>query len=668
MNNIKVESPLKYLKSRLGIVNEELKKAYISGKRILVLISDDFELVNELLERASIIPVTKSVCQIIQGTKSYVGYDSIQDVNENSDFITSCIDNLTCCKPTIYISTNGCIHERSLVNFARHFYSLSSSCSKEQQEKIETLRKSIILIVAPEYPLSNPNGESIPASCDSLTEYIKVPYLQENELKGLVSDWLNKNEKIILINHDSGFPRIEDETYLDRMFQTFRALSPKQIEICLNRLKLDYGNIYCKKSPKFDAIIKSARKVSEGVVSKSSALSLKDTSKAEKPDGLQNIVEWLDKNEKILCNPKQHEKYLVRPPKGILLYGIPGTGKSMLAKYIAAKLNLSLVQLDLGDALGRYVGDSEKGFKKALEVAESLSPCVLWIDEMEKMLEGEHEVTRRLIGKFLTWLQEKSDRGISCFVFATANDISKMPPEMFRTGRFDEKFYTFMPCATDCADIFESRIKRENELYAENHQEQSVMKPLFNVKQINRNFFLNILNNHCIQSKISSSNKDLLPRDNKFFIGSDIETLITSAKNLYLEELKTNGDDFEDLVYSDAVFDSKKFEDILIIALKHIRTYGETNLEQIAFAYSQIARNNFCPASSSVIIPIDGYNEFAYKQAYRKDSKTSVQLYSLKEEDSHVYSFENVYDQQLYLVISRAVNSVSLEIIESKKK
>jgi hypothetical protein len=160
----------------------------------------------------------------------------------------------------------------------------------------------------------------------------------------------------------------------------------------------------------------------------------------------------------------------------------------------------------------------------------------------------------------------------------------------------------------------------------------------------------------------------LLPRDNKFFIGSDIETLITSAKNLYLEELKTNGDDFEDLVYSDAVFDSKKFEDILIIALKHIRTYGETNLEQIAFAYSQIARNNFCPASSSVIIPIDGYNEFAYKQAYRKDSKTSVQLYSLKEEDSHVYSFENVYDQQLYLVISRAVNSVSLEIIESKKK
>jgi SpoVK/Ycf46/Vps4 family AAA+-type ATPase len=282
---------------------------------------------------------------------------------------------------------------------------------------------------------------------------------------------------------------------------------------------------------------------------------------------------------------------------------------------------------------------------------------------MEKMLEGEHEVTRRPIGKFLTWLQEKSDRGISCFVFATANDISKMPPEMFRTGRFDEKFYTFMPCATDCADIFESRIKRENELYAENYQEQSAMKPLFNIKQINRNFFLNILNNYCIKSKISNSWKDLLPRDNKFFIGSDIEKLVTSAKNLYLEELRSNGNNFVDLGHSDAVFDSKKFEEILMIVLKQMRTYGETNLDQIACAYSLIARNNFSPASSNVIIPIDGYNESAYKQAYRKDRNTSVQLYSLKNEDNHVYSFRNVYDQQLYLIISRAVNSVSLEII-----
>lgn len=670
MNKRQAENPVKYLNSRLGIVNEALKKAYISGKRILVLLTDELDLVHELIERESIIRIetrktesfTNSETQ--KTTTTYTGYDTIRCVDNDPSFIGNDAENLKCNRPTIYLSTNGMIPSDSLVNYARHFYSLCTFDKQNPSSVVDNLRKSIILILNPDKSES-PN-KTIPAVCKSLTEYIKVPYLSEDEFKGIISDWLYQNEGIEVTTTSQGYSCIADKDYIDRMYQAMRALSPAQIISTLKGCSFDFGKVY---RPSIDSqlnrIIKSIRAITDSVISKSSALSLIDTSNAAEPNGLQNISQWLTDNKRRINSPKDFFRFQMEVPKGILISGIPGSGKSMLAKHIAAELKLSLVRLDLGDALGSYVGDSEKNFKTALEVAESLSPCVVWIDEMEKMFEAGHEVTRRLTGKFLTWLQEKSDRGASCFVFATANDISRMPPEMFRSGRFDMKFYTFMPCANDCADIFASIIDRHNKKY--NEEAPNPLLPLFNTKNINKNFFLKLLSSSdVIKSPVTSTKPDdtkpdnSIPRDNKFFIGADVEQLIIAAKTLYLVKYM----DTPNSNAPDAVFESEKFKECIKEALQKLKTYGETNLEKIAMAYSEIARNNFTPASEYEIMPIRGYNEATFRLAARKDHKTQTPIYALPGECKHINQLNHEYDKQLFYIINQVINSISLQIID----
>jgi SpoVK/Ycf46/Vps4 family AAA+-type ATPase len=132
-----------------------------------------------------------------------------------------------------------------------------------------------------------------------------------------------------------------------------------------------------------------------------------------------------------------------------MLVGVPGCGKSLAAKAVARSWQLPLLKLDAGRLFDKFVGESEKNFRRAIETAESLSPIVLWIDEIEKAMAGgrgggeaDAGLSRRLFGAFLTWLQEKKQE---VFVIATANDLSALPPELLRKGRFDEIFFVDLP-------------------------------------------------------------------------------------------------------------------------------------------------------------------------------------------------------------------------------
>ena len=149
-----------------------------------------------------------------------------------------------------------------------------------------------------------------------------------------------------------------------------------------------------------------------------------------------------------------------------MIIGMPGCGKSMTSKAVAQLFNIPLVRLDIGRLLGKYVGESEKNMRNAFNLAEAVSPCVLWIDEIEKAFSGigsvnSNEVTTRLFGQFLTWLQEKEN---TVFVVATANDISGLPPEFLRKGRFDEIFFVDLPNDRECEKIFEIHLKKRNKL------------------------------------------------------------------------------------------------------------------------------------------------------------------------------------------------------------
>ncbi|UCV15096.1 AAA family ATPase [Quatrionicoccus australiensis] len=170
--------------------------------------------------------------------------------------------------------------------------------------------------------------------------------------------------------------------------------------------------------------------------------------------GLGGLKSWLDRERPLLTADLRERG--IRPPRGVLLVGVPGCGKSLSAKAIAHNWSLPLYRLDLSTIHGQYLGQSEGRLKDALSTADHVSPCVLWIDEIEKGLAGATQgandggTSTRLVGQFLYWLQEARAR---VFVVATANDVSKLPPELLRRGRFDELFFVDLPTPEERKEI-----------------------------------------------------------------------------------------------------------------------------------------------------------------------------------------------------------------------
>lgn len=174
--------------------------------------------------------------------------------------------------------------------------------------------------------------------------------------------------------------------------------------------------------------------------------------------GLSNLRRWLTQREQAMRMDLSHTSF--HPPKGVLLVGIPGCGKSLSAKAIATQWNLPLYRLDMAGILGMYVGQSESQLREALATADRVAPCVLWIDEIEKALAtgpGDSGTSRRLLGQFLFWLQESTSK---VFLVATANEIHSLPPELTRKGRFDEVFFVDLPNASDREEIIRLYFRR----------------------------------------------------------------------------------------------------------------------------------------------------------------------------------------------------------------
>lgn len=172
--------------------------------------------------------------------------------------------------------------------------------------------------------------------------------------------------------------------------------------------------------------------------------------------GMDMLKDWLHKRVRAF-SPEARE-YGLPQPRGILLMGVQGCGKSLLAKTISAEWRLPLLRMDMSMIFQGYIGSSEQNMRKAVQVAESVAPVILWIDEIEKAFSGvsgsgssDAGTTARVVGTFLTWIQEKT---APVFVVATANDVQELPPELLRKGRFDEVFFVDLPGEFERAEIF----------------------------------------------------------------------------------------------------------------------------------------------------------------------------------------------------------------------
>jgi len=181
--------------------------------------------------------------------------------------------------------------------------------------------------------------------------------------------------------------------------------------------------------------------------------------------GLARLKSWLEKRRAAFS--PEAEQFGLEPPKGILIFGIQGCGKSLCAKAVAREWNLSLLKFDTSRLLDKFVGESEKNLRKSLHVAEAVAPDILWIDEIEKMFpsaalhsEADGGLTLRIFGAFLTWMQEKKS---PVFIVATSNDISTLPAEFLRKGRFDELFFIDLPGPDERQRIFAIHLKKHRQ-------------------------------------------------------------------------------------------------------------------------------------------------------------------------------------------------------------
>lgn len=166
--------------------------------------------------------------------------------------------------------------------------------------------------------------------------------------------------------------------------------------------------------------------------------------------GLHRLKAWLQERQQAVSDCTT----VVDKPKGLLLFGVQGGGKSLAAKAIAGIWGLPLLRLDMAGLYNKYIGETERNLREALKLADVMAPCVLWIDELEKGLgesDGESGTSQRLLGTLLTWMAERKS---AVFLVATSNDISKLPPELMRKGRFDEIFFVDLPSAATRSAIF----------------------------------------------------------------------------------------------------------------------------------------------------------------------------------------------------------------------
>ena len=287
---------------------------------------------------------------------------------------------------------------------------------------------------------------NVPKALEHYVTMLAVDYLSTAEIRHIILDFCEKQ--------DIPAP-LED--FLRELSLAFKGLPEFEIGNILALALADNGEIG-------RADLKLIHEQKKQLVQKSGIMEMVSVrEKLSDIGGLENLKNWLTAKAKVLKNIDKAQAYGVDLPKGVLIAGLPGCGKSLNAKAAAALFEVPLLRMDMGRLMGKYVGESEANMRHAIALAEAISPCVLWIDELEKAFAGigggggGNEVTTRLFGTFLTWMQEKD--GLA-FVVATANDITHLPPELLRKGRFDEIFYVGLPSPAERAKIFEIHLGR----------------------------------------------------------------------------------------------------------------------------------------------------------------------------------------------------------------
>ncbi len=301
------------------------------------------------------------------------------------------------------------------------------------------------IIISPTFEVSNDLQKEV--------TILDFPLPTKDEVRGIITRFVDSYRGVRGVTIDV------DDALIDKYVDASLGLTSLEIENCLSRSLVNDRRLDEKD-------LKSILNEKKQIIRKTGILEYVDSHlDLNDVGGLQTLKKWLELRSH--CFDDKAWSFGVHPPKGVLLTGVPGCGKSLTAKCVASAWNMPLLRLDMGKIFQGLVGSSEANIRVALKTAEAVAPSILWIDEIEKGLSGssghggDGGTSTRVFGTLLTWMQEKTS---PVFVFATANNINGLPPELLRKGRFDEIFFVDFPSKEERKKILEihiSKLKRD---------------------------------------------------------------------------------------------------------------------------------------------------------------------------------------------------------------
>jgi len=292
---------------------------------------------------------------------------------------------------------------------------------------------------------------TIPPELRSLVEFLDLPLPERQRLRQII------DEVTVRVAKQHTLRRTLDPSGIDTLVESLRGLTEEEAERTLSQAIVGrYGLV-----PEIVADVLQAKRE---MLRRSEMLEFVDAGNTlSSVGGMENLKRWLAQRQGTWED--RAKEFGLDPPKGIIILGVQGCGKSLCARAVAGEWKLPLVKFDTAAVFDKYIGETEKRIQKVFQVAEGLAPCVLWIDELEKVFAGsgpdsasvDAGVSSRLLAALLSWMQ---DRKAPVFVAATCNNVTALPPELIRKGRFDELFFVDLPNQAERKQIFAIQLRR----------------------------------------------------------------------------------------------------------------------------------------------------------------------------------------------------------------
>jgi len=622
---------------------EKCRNAILGGIPILYIKTDSDVLINKIIEDENR-PLVQLLCGNSSGGSRYSERPlserkadglrcRLNDAENYSNSLPNSFETIS--YPHIWAFKMPGTEDASSYNSAlRQLEKYVLAHEDKNHSRYNILQYSVVLLYS-----SNVN---ISPSLLPYTEFVDVEYPDENEIRN------------IILNESLNDPHLAgNDAYLSALCTSFSGFSNEDIVLTMQKIRATSSFedseaveqiIYDRKKQKMEGGILEYYKLDESDIS---------------IGGMTEYKTWLKKQIEPLKNSNIYSRTVgTTPPKGVLLCGIPGCGKSEAAKFTAHELGLPLLKMDVGNLMDKYQGVSEQRMREALKLAEAMSPCVLWIDELEKGFSGagankDSSSFQRMFGYMLGWMQDNKK---PCFIFATANNIGDLPKEFFRSGRFDALYAVYLPTIDECVKIIQTCMDKTERRVAKLKRIKKSDVVLFDKDCYSASLIREFIISELVRNNI--------PR---IVIGSDLKKITDTALRSLIEEEKIT---------------PSKWSNALKVAARESIVYGDgqENIDSIAISYCRMLRKGFIPTGDRVLFDAKDYHIENIEQLKKLKSKRDFDM-SDDEKQKHLEEidaaqilqksnkvFDNKYDEAVYDMLYSRINDFALYIEQVERE